>query len=226
MSYNLSTLYTVVNQVKPGFHISAGNTKTGAIHAWSLLPVVTCNGHKCPGCYAVKNCLCHGYDVEKNNCLKAWAENTKFVFDCEKTGDYTPFIDAMIDYFTPEINRPRFFRVHVSGDFFSKNYAAAWATIAGLFPDVRFLAFTKCYSNVEKVVFPANFQVVLSGWPGVDIPETLSGRLPIAFLDVPGYADYLDARRADALECPGNCITCGMCWNLSRTGHDVKFHKH
>ena len=30
----------------------------------------------------------------------------------------------------------------------------------------------------------------------------------------------------DAIECPGNCESCGMCYELDRLGRDVVFHKH
>src|ERR1035437_875610 len=29
---------------------------------------------------------------------------------------------------------------------------------------------------------------------------------------------------ADAIACPGNCESCGMCYELERLGHDVVFH--
>ena len=30
----------------------------------------------------------------------------------------------------------------------------------------------------------------------------------------------------DAIRCPGNCETCGLCYELPRLGRDVVFHKH
>ena len=37
-------------------------------------------------------------------------------------------------------------------------------------------------------------------------------------------ADAETRVRVDAVACPGNCESCGMCYKLERIGHDVVFH--
>jgi hypothetical protein len=121
-------------------------------------------------------------------------------------------------------NKPRFFRVHSSGDFFSVAYAEMWVRIAEACPNTRFLAFTKQFSIVRKVDFQsvANFELVLSGWTGVEIPEDLRQIYHCAWCD-----DGIETRIPEnAIECPGNCDSCGMCWRLSQLKLDTYFHKH
>lgn len=211
-------------------HMPRANSKLKTIAAWNLLPVVTCGGKKCPGCYAVKNCLCHGGDMEKNPCLKAWAENTAFMFECERNKDYTPFIEKMSEYL--EKYDGAFFRIHASGDFFSVLYLAAWAEIVQRFPHIRFLAFTKQFRTLEKydaaytpMWTVGNISVLLSMWPGVEIPAGLSHYRRAWVQD--GTETRIPKK---AFHCPGDCSTCNagipICWVLSQLSEDVYFSKH
>ncbi|WP_338442298.1 hypothetical protein VZG28_04835 [Synechococcus elongatus IITB4] len=61
----------------------------------------------------------------------------------------------------------RYFRVHVSGDFFSTDYMRAWFAVAKRFPDVIFYAYTKCLSMwlANKSRRPSNFLLTAS-WGG------------------------------------------------------------
>lgn len=204
------------------FHAPRGNSKTGAIPAWNLLPGCTCSPEACghclkEGCYALKNLLRAGYDIEKNGVLRAWTENTVLC----KT-DLAMFEYKMSEYLAKE--KPQFFRIHASGDFFSVEYAQAWHNLAKHFPNIKFLAFTKQWEVIRKVDFSDldNFALVLSGWTGCRVPDDLSKVYPVAWCD-----DGEETRIPEnAIECPGNCDTCGVCWNLRKLGRHVKFHKH
>lgn len=52
-------------------------------------------------------------------------------------------------------------RVHDSGDFFDQNYLSAWLTVASMFPDKRFYAYTKSL-HLDWTATPSNFQKVQS----------------------------------------------------------------
>ena len=205
------------------FHAPRGNAKTGEIPAWNLLPGTSCPSwakHHCftEGCYALKNALRAGYTIENNSTFKAWAENTALAFyDLER-------LENELEKYFSSMAAPRFFRIHGSGEFFSEAYAAMWYRIAQRHPETRFLAFTKAWPIVRKVPFYTleNFELVLSGWTGIAIPEDLRAWYRCAWC-----MDGIETRiPADALECPGSCESCGMCWNLSRLGKDTYFHKH
>lgn len=205
------------------FHAPRGNAKTGEIPAWNLLPGTSCPSwakHHCftEGCYALKNALRAGYTIEKNSTLKAWAENTALAFyDLER-------LENELERYFSSMAAPRFFRIHGSGEFFSEAYAAMWYRIAQRHPETRFLAFSKAWPIIRKVHFYEldNFELVLSGWTGIEIPEDLRAWYRCAWC-----MDGIETRiPADALECPGSCESCGMCWNLSKLGKDTYFHKH
>ena len=199
------------------FHAPRGNDKTGIIPCWNLLPVVTCAG-LCPGCYAVKNVFRCGYNVETSSVLKAWTDNTILA----KT-DLEGLYDKLDEYFS-SMAAPRYFRIHASGDFFSKEYAEMWYKIAKNHPETRFLAFTKQFDNIRDIPFDQldNFSLVLSAWPGKPIPEDLREIYSVAWMQ-----DGTETRIPEKVfECPGNCQTCGACWGLAKDKRDVCFHKH
>ena len=224
--YDVSKLFHIEKEAEDAghavFHAPRGNNKLGTIPAWNILPGCTCSPEArrtcfVDGCYAVKNACCHGYDIDTNNCLRAWTENTVLI-----RKDLKVFKALMISYL--DKTRPEFFRIHSSGDFDSIEYAQAWYEIIELFPDIKFLAFTKQFDILRAVPFyklPDN-PVVLSGWTGIRIPNDLRALYPVAWCD-----DGTEFRiPEDAIECPGNCEACGMCWALSDIGRDVKFKKH
>lgn len=187
--------------------IVSGNSKLGLIDNISLTPGSTCAaGVPCRRvCYAMK--AWQQYPKVR----RAWKGN-------EKTARDNPeyFFDCIDKYLVKK--EPRFFRIHVAGDFFSRDYLTGWYTVARKHPGTRFLAFTKRYDLLNTPGRPGNFQMIVSAWPGLRLPRT---RLPIAYMQ-----DGTETRVKNALECPGCCETCGMCFNLSSTGKSVVFHAH
>jgi hypothetical protein len=194
--------------------ISEGNTKLGTIANISLTPGKTCSAEACKtcmrnGCYAMK--AYKAYPTTR----AAWDNNTDTAIN-----DLARFESDLMLYFG-SLNAPRFFRVHVAGDFVSREYAAMWARVAACNPGTNFLAFTKQWDNVRGVEFPENVSIVLSAWPGTEIPADLRKLYSVAWLN-----DGTTEIPTDALECPGNCETCGVCWSLSKRHIDVFFNKH
>ena len=194
--------------------ISNGNSKLGTIANISLTPGKTCSPEACRtclthGCYAMKS-----YRMYKN-VRAAWDANTELA-----TSDLATMESDLMQYFG-SVNAPRFFRIHVGGDFVTREYAEMWARVAGANPHTNFLAFTKQWNVIRGIPFPDNFSIVLSAWPGTVIPEDLRALYSVAWLD-----DGSEEVPADALECPVNFSTCGVCWSLAKRHIDVKFAKH
>lgn len=194
--------------------ISNGNSKVGRIPNLSLTPGRSCSPEACKtclsgGCYAMKS-----YRQYKN-VRAAWDSNTELALS-----DLETMERDLLAYFGSMV-APRFFRLHVGGDFITREYAEMWARVAAAAPSTNFLAFTKQWDMVRGVEFPANFSLVLSAWPGTEIPADLRARYSVAWLD-----DGSEEIPASAMECPGNCETCGACWGLARMGIDVRFKKH
>lgn len=197
-------------------HISEGNRKVGQIPSFSLTPGRSCSAEAC------KTCLCEGcYALKAYRMYKqthtAYDDNTAAVL-----GDLAGVEAALMRYFGG-MTAPRFFRVHVAGDFITREYAAMWARIAAANPHTRFLAFTKQWAMVRGIDMPDNLQVVLSAWPGTEIPADLRGLYPVAWLI---GRDDPDSVPDNTLLCPGDCEHCGMCWTLGRAHMDVAFYKH
>lgn len=204
--------------------ISGGNMKTGKIPAFSLLPGVSCSAEACghclkDGCYAVKTAFQHGYNTETNTTLNAWSHNTAAAIH------YIPQLEADLNRFFDSVSAPRFFRIHVSGDFISPAYGRMWYRVIKGHPETRFLFFTKRFDICREIDWLSlpNLEPVLSGWTGCRVPEDLIEKgYRVAWCD-----DGIENRiPADAIECPGNCESCGMCWNLRKIGRDTYFHKH
>lgn len=194
--------------------ISEGNTKLGTIANISLTPGKTCSAEAC------KTCLCGGcYALKAYKAYPttraAWDNNTDTAIN-----DLARFEADLMLYFG-SLNAPRFFRIHVAGDFVTREYAEMWARVAASNPNTNFLAFTKQWDNIRGIDFPDNVSVVLSAWPGTEIPADLRALYSVAWLN-----DGTTEIPADALECPGNCETCGVCWSLSKRRIDVFFNKH
>ena len=194
-------------------HVSEGNMKVGSIPNFSLTPGRTCSKEACKtclreGCYAMKS-----YRQYKN-VKTAWDENSDLA-----ERNLSALEKALSLYFSAE--KPLFFRIHVGGDFVSMAYAEMWARIAESAPSTRFLAFTKQWENVRGVKFPQNFSLVLSGWPGTEIPEDLAGQYAQAIC-----VDHAEDMPKGGFLCPGSCESCGACWELAKRKVNVYFVKH
>jgi hypothetical protein len=189
--------------------ISAGNSKLGFIPSVSFPPVVACAADiPCAKiCYAVKMCRF------RKNILVSYRANLRYA-----TENPAGFFSDIGRYL--EKHTPRFFRFHVSGDFLSADYFRRCVELCRVFPSVRFLAFTKRHDLLPHPrAVPRNFAVVASMWPRWGAPP--------AGYRCAWFQDGTETRAPrTALECPGNCETCGFCFNIRKLGRDVIFWKH
>ena len=197
--------------------ISNGNSKLGTIANTSLTPGATCSAEACATCLKEGCYACKSYRMYKT-VRAAWDSNTDMAMN-----DLPTMEKDLMSYFGG-MNAPRFFRIHVGGDFVTEEYAAMWARVMQASPSTNFLALTKQWANVINVDFPANASIVPSGWPDCKIPDAILEKFHCA-----AYCD--DGTNsaeipADAIECPGNCETCGVCWSLAKRGINVFFRKH
>jgi len=187
--------------------ISKGNMKLGKIANISLAPILSCDKKvECSkDCYALK-----AYRLYPN-VKKAWADNLKIY---RKDPDlYFNTIDKFLSN-----GKTSFFRWQQAGDIYDQAYYNRMVEIAKKYKDIKFLVFTKKY-HLDFSTKPDNLEIVFSAWPGRDIPKT---KFKIAWMN-----DGIENRIPNnAIECPGNCESCGMCWNLSKLNKDVYFNKH
>lgn len=190
--------------------ISTGNTKMGKIPSWSLRPGEDCTNSELCGvkCYAKK--AYRQYPVTR----RALTNNRKAVDD-------GTWIEEVSNFLTRKA--PKLFRVHVSGDFVTREYAKQWASIARRFPRTKFLAFTKSFKEVGGIAWPSNFAIVRSAFPGMRV----AGRSPIAFAGEPEeYTGKMRERAKNAFVCRKKCTDCGWCWSLHKSRKDVRLPWH
>jgi hypothetical protein len=193
--------------------ISDNNSKIGRMPNISLTPIASCRCNvPCrKDCYALK--AYRQYPPTK----AAWDNN----YNMAKT-DLAGFFSGIDQYLASKKKPAKYFRWHVSGDIISAEYLQGMVALASKHINTRFLAFTKQYEIVNNYTgsLPANLTLIFSAWPGLNFDNPKS--LPIAYMQ-----DGTESRVPEnAIECPGNCEMCGMCWQLPQIGKDVVFHKH
>lgn len=197
--------------------ISRGNTKLGRVMSVSLPPVKSCgSGLPCYGkCYAAK--LARVRPVVR----AAWERNWKAVMT-GRTGYFSEIREAVLKA------APELFRWHVAGDIPDFNYLGRMCDLASDVPGTLFLAFTKKYDLLLNWLYdgqsePDNLTLVASAWPGLTVPDEVLTGFPSAWMrPCKGYAPGIPEAAA---ECPGNCESCRICWNML-PGESVVFDEH
>jgi hypothetical protein len=194
--------------------LSKGNTKIGKIPNISFTPIVSCaSGIPCANgkCYALQSFI--QYPAVRD----AWRGNLKYWTDDPKA-----FIEDLVAGLTKFRALP-YFRWFVGGDMPDMFFLAQMCKVAKLFPDTKFLAYTKKYELVNEYfdaqVKPDNLQIVMSAWPNV--PFDNRHALPVAYYH---SVDNIDTRiDHDLFVCTGKCDKCKHCWD---TNDGVIFEEH
>jgi len=194
--------------------------------SFGLLPHVTCPGRTefCIDCYVVGT-------YRYKNVPGLLARNTRILFDLRKSKKFMALkLQKMVS--SSHAEKVGQFRIHWSGDFFSQMYLDAWKEVAGLFPDVQFWCYTRCFHldfkwpldmpdnlvmyasadkhNYKKAIEFAtqnDFPVAFAGFPE-DIPEELKN-----------YPLCMHQQTPSPVQ---DCVECGHC----QSGEDVFFHWH
>lgn len=162
--------------------IGFGNAKLAPNIATFSLPA----GYACPG---AKDCLAL-FNVKKNKLIdginakfRCYAASQEAVYPSVREARWHNFnllkkcknTDEMVTLIYKSImslkKMPKYFRIHVSGDFFSLEYFKAWEKIAYLLPKIRFYAYTKSihfWAQRESFI-PANFILIASKGGSYDV---------------------------------------------------------
>ena len=191
--------------------ISKGNRKLGSVPSVSLPPIITC-GWDVPcskDCYALRMLRF------RETIKRSWMANLDF-FESNR-GAFFAELARFLDR-----SAPRFFRFHVAGDFVDSDHLQRAVKLAKRFPDVRILAFTKRFDLLPNPrSIPRSFALIASQWSGWK--ESPAGYRRAWMRDPANPDPRIPAR---ALECPGSCESCALCWNLRQLRADVVFEKH
>jgi len=194
-----------------------GNAKLGERDTWNvnLPPHVICKILNMP-CFT-EGC-CYNFKAWRRypRVRESWMNNCNHYFE-----NPIQFFDDIIEKIQKARKPPKWFRWQAAGEIPDQEYFDGMKHVAKEFPEIRFLAFTKRY-DLELIRIPSNLKIVISAWPGMEIPRKLRRRFPIAWM-----IDGRETRRTRRLvKCPGHCPTCRACWSLDRTKRDVAFPKH
>ena len=190
-----------------GVRISDGNSKLGILPNISLTPCAACR----PDAPCKAQCYARKAFRQYTTVRKAWNGNLRVARSAPDR-----YFRAIRTYLAKY--RPGFFRWHVAGDILGQAYLAEMKAIAREFPGIRFLAFTKRHELSFRQV-PENLTIVFSMWPQWGNARK---HMPRAW-----YQDGTETRVPNnALQCPGHCEGCGLCWALPELGRDVVFNKH
>lgn len=141
--------------------IGLGNRKIGLIPSWSLPNKATCSAAALR--YCGKKCYANRIRELYPGTWEAWGHNYRMYTE------YPVLTELLIrKYLT--LAMPRLMRLHVSGDFFSRDYLDMWRRIAEDHPDTVFYGYTKM-PWIDHATLPQNLRLLRSMWPGMPVPR-------------------------------------------------------
>lgn len=195
-------------------YVSNGNKKVKA-RIWNLPCKTTCKA----------NLACHKY------CYAQKAERIyPNVKPCRennlKESQSLDFVEKMVDLIKSK-RKVEYFRIHESGDFYSKAYVLKWYIIARKCPDVTFYAYTKrddLFSPGVLAAKPKNLTLIYS-------VDGLVDDITLRALKVPQGFDKLAVVSESKNSCPAikqKDIKCmDQCRRCASTKNEViVFKKH
>jgi hypothetical protein len=197
--------------------------------------------YSCPGATPICEKVCYAGRIEKQykNFMAVMVSNWEQL-QGKTTNEMFSMLAEMMQQFIAECERknvPKFFRIHHDGDFFSMDYANAWARIAAAFPEITFWVYTRSFTD-ELNVIPAlvdipnlsvyisvddfNFDVafnVISDYPQIQVAmltdtfdEGINAINVIRNTDKPGAkCPELTKQIPLISEKGGACFACGLC---------------
>lgn len=131
---------------------SNSKLKKDGIFSFNLPSITTCPyADKCKkGCYATKGTYLFKCVEEANN-LKLHLSK------------YPEFVEWINEDIQAMRKKPKYVRIHASGDFYSFEYLIKWVKIAKNNPEIQFYAYTKSIPLFRKLgILPDNFKVIFS----------------------------------------------------------------
>ncbi len=196
-----------------GVSVGEGNTKVGDVMTFSLPSKKTCPG---ASAWCLRHCYAHRYEQIRPACQKAYASNLALTQDMKA---FSRLVIGILPRIMPS------FRLHVSGDFFSADYASAWVRICSEFPQTRFWGYTRSWAvpdllePLERLREINNVQLFASTDPEMPLPPK-GWRVAFIHTDARAKGMLCRAQNGDRL----TCETCGYCVQRDR-GH-VVFKAH
>ena len=203
--------YNMKTKTKDYIKVSFGNSKLPkGTMIFNLPAVVTCP-FKTPLC--AMSCYARKAEIQYKHVVP---QARQWNLDRVNKGTFKQLMIEAIDKHSKKIKA---IRIHESGDFMKQSYLDDWFSIARVYPEIPFYAYTKSfYLTFESK--PANFTLIAS------FDET-TDKLRL---------DHYNAKRASfdntftivdkkaKASCIGDCTKCNMCW--TKKGLNITVNKH
>lgn len=189
--------------------LALGNNKVGRVWTFSLPSFVTCPGAS-PWCR--KHCYAWRLERLRPACRRAYVRNLTLSLYPER------FVEHVLESL-PE-DAP-LVRIHVGGDYYGPEYAAAWRDICDARPDTQFWSYTRSWGvpmilpHLELLRAAPNLQLFGSVDPDMPLPPE---GWRMAFIEIDPRADGTPCRHQQGeVE---SCLECGYCFR-EREGNVV-----
>jgi hypothetical protein len=192
----------------------------------------------CPGQTATCGKICYAGKLEKiyKGVRSVLTANFEALRNAGGIDGMTELLAAMISEFNAECehkNAEKKFRIHWDGDFFSRDYAQAWANVVRAFPEITFWVYTRSFGaiNVLDIITDIpNLTVYLSAdKDNIALANERAAEFPGVFIAT--LADTFAEARETIIDstrkvynCPENkksiplisekgsaCVRCGIC---------------
>ena len=193
--------------------LSMGNTKVGQVWTFSLPSFVTCPGAS-PWCR--QHCYAARFERLRANCRRAYVRNLALSLEPER---FVPEVLGALPADAPLV------RVHVSGDFYSPEYAQSWIEVCKERPRTRFWAYTRSWvlaslrPALERLQSLPNVELLASLDPQMVLPPE-SWRA--AFIDIDPRASGMACRHQQGEV--DSCLECGYCFRENAGNVVFKVH--
>jgi len=197
--------------------------------------------YSCPGATSVCESVCYAGKLEKVfPSMRALLEHNWQILSNADYGTMVRELNAMIGEFIADCEKrgaEKAFRIHWDGDFFSREYASAWANVVRRNPDVTFWVYTRSFTNslnvIDLIADIPNLSVYLSvdvaneEWADVIIaeyPSVMVASLSDTMDNAAKVIERVRGTNRPGAKCPeligaiplislkgGACFTCQLC---------------
>jgi len=197
--------------------------------------------YSCPGATNVCESVCYAGKLEKVfPSMRALLEHNWQILSNADYATMVREIHAMVTEFVADCDKrgaDKSFRIHWDGDFFSREYASAWANVIRAFPNVTFWVYTRSFTNrlnvIDLIADIPNLAVYLSvdhdneAWADVILTEYPNVMIAALSDTMDNAAEVIRNVRPDnrpGAKCPeligaiplidvkgGACFSCQLC---------------
>jgi hypothetical protein len=197
--------------------------------------------YSCPGATSICEKVCYAGKLEKvyKGVKAALVHNWELLSNASQAG-MVELLRTMVAEFDADCvkrNASRAFRIHWDGDFFSREYARAWAIVVAENPTIQFWVYTRSFTPgnnvVDLIADIPNLAVYLSvdddnrEWANVILDEYPSVKIAVLSETMELAGNAIADIRGDnkpGAKCPeliksiplisdkgGACFTCQLC---------------